>query len=41
MKNEERIVELLSESLQRQDRQEDLLKKILETQEKLVDQFIV
>ena len=46
MKNEDKIIELLAESLQRQDRhedilreQQDILKKILGIQEKLADQF--
>lgn len=35
MKNEDRIVELLAESLQRLDRQEDLLKQLVESQKQL------
>jgi hypothetical protein len=37
MKNESRIEELLAESLRRQDRHEELLKKLTEGQNKLID----
>ena len=39
MKNEDKIVELLSESLMRQDRQEEILNKQTKLLETLVDQF--
>lgn len=37
MKNEDRIVELLAESLRKQDQHSELLTKLVDGQEKLVD----
>ena len=36
MKNEDRIVEILAETLIRQDKHEEILKKLLESQEKFL-----
>ncbi len=39
MKSEDRIVELLAESLRKQDVQEEILNKLVEGQERLIQEF--